>query len=71
MTPEPVLFVLDHRRMEDVITLLFRLILVIFFKLLFSSPSCPESKLMKLMKASQQSKRNSKLFEDCPPGVIP
>ena len=45
MTPEPVLFVLDHRGMGDVIILLFRLILVIFFKLLFSSPACPEIKV--------------------------
>ena len=45
MTPEPVLFVLDHREMGDVIILLFRLILVIFFKLLFSSPACPEIKV--------------------------
>ena len=45
MTPEPVLFVLDHRGMEDIIILLFRLILVTFFKLLFSSPVCPEIKV--------------------------
>ena len=45
MTPEPVLFVLDHRGMGDVIILLFRLILVIFFKLLISSPACPEIKV--------------------------
>ena len=71
MTPEPVLFVLDHRGMGDIIILLFRLILVTFFKLLFSSPACPEIKVNETMKASQQSKRNSKLFEDCPPGGIP
>ena len=45
MTPEPVLFVLDHRGMGDVIILFFRLILVIFFKLLFSFPACPETKV--------------------------
>jgi len=44
MTPEPVLFVLYYRGMGDVIIILFRLVLVIFFKLLFSSPACPEIK---------------------------
>ena len=50
MTPEPVLFVLDHREMGDVIILLFRLILVIFFKLLFSSPAYLEIKVNKANK---------------------
>ena len=45
MTPEPVLFVLDQRGMGDVIILFFRLILVTFFKLLFSSSACPEIKV--------------------------
>ncbi|XP_061291561.1 ankyrin repeat domain-containing protein 26-like [Bos javanicus] len=36
----------------------------------FKTKHVLKSKLTKLMKASQQSKRNSKLFEDCP-GVIP
>ena len=45
MTPEPVLFMLDHRGMGDVIILLFRLILVVFFKLLFSSPAYLEIKV--------------------------
>ena len=45
MTPEPVLFMLDHRGTGDVIILSFRLILVIFFKLLISSPACPEIKV--------------------------
>ena len=45
MTPEPVLFMLDHRGTGDVIILLFRLILVVFFKLLFSSPAYLEIKV--------------------------
>ena len=44
MTPEPVLFVLDRKGVENVINL-FRLILVIVFKLLLSSPACRESKV--------------------------
>ena len=51
MTPEPMLFVLDHREMGDVIILLFRLILVIFFKLLISSPACPEIKVNEVNEA--------------------
>ena len=71
MTPEPVLFVLDHRGMGDIIIFIQVDTCYILQALIFFFQHVLKPKLTKLMKASQQSKRNRKLFEDWPPGIIP
>ena len=71
MTPEPVLFVLDHTVMGGGDYNSFIQVDTCYASSsYFLLQHVPKPNLAKLLKAFQQSKRNGKLFEDCPAGVI-